>query len=304
MKSLLHQLAFGIWAIRPEAVEAYMPQVKEVLMGRQANSATIHKQTEEELMMEAGLCFYTADGRRMNAGVDEVSAEPGLVAVMNITGAMMKSDYCGAPGALRMSQWLSDFEATEEIAGVVLNIDSPGGSGYAMNIMAAQIESMSKPVVGLVSHGMACSAAYGTGAACDLLLTNSGMDEVGSIGTYVRLANWQGMWEKEGVQFHEIYATRSTEKNAWVREAFKADPKNEDDPHYKAIRTQYIDPFNEAFIAHVQKNRPGVKDANGALSGRVFMSADALTNGLIDSTGHNLDSAIAAVRELVTKNPN
>ena len=33
MKSLLHQLAFGIWMFRPEAVEAYMPRVYDVLTG-------------------------------------------------------------------------------------------------------------------------------------------------------------------------------------------------------------------------------------------------------------------------------
>ncbi|HRD54621.1 MAG TPA: hypothetical protein PKY96_18435, partial [Flavobacteriales bacterium] len=105
----------------------------------------------------------------------------------------------------------------QEIVGVVLNIDSPGGNGNAMNLMANQVERMRKPVVGLVSHGMACSAAYGIGSACDLMMTSGPMDEVGSIGTYVRLHDWSGADEKDGLKVHEIYATRSVEKNNLVR---------------------------------------------------------------------------------------
>lgn len=301
MKSLLHQLAFGIWAFRPEAVSAYMPQVQEIMLGN--GPAMASRQNEKELMLEAGLCFYTLDGRRLEAGVDEVQPEPGLVAVLNVSGPIMKDDFCGAPGASTMSRWLAQFEATKEVQGVVLVADSPGGSGYGMNMMSAQLERMQKPVVSIVQHGMACSAMYGIACTSDLLMTESAMDEVGSIGTYVKLADYAGNDEKRGVKYHEIYATRSTEKNSLVREAFKADPTNQDDPHYKAIREQYIDPFNESFISLVQRNRPGVKDENGVLSGRVFMSADALKYGLIDSTGETLESAIAAVRQLATKQP-
>lgn len=304
-RALLHELAFGIMAMRPDAVDAWMPQVKALLNGQNvANTKNKDKYAEAELMMEAGLTFFCTDGRRVMAGVDEVTPESGMVAVLNLSGPVMKNDYCGAPGAARMSQWLADFDATDQIVGVVLNVDSPGGNGNAMNMLANQVERMRKPMVSLVSHGMACSAAYGVASACDLIMTGGPMDEVGSIGTYVRLMDWSAADEKHGLKVHEIYATRSTAKNALVREALKADPKNQDDKHYKAIREEYIDPFNESFIARVQANRPGVKDEAGVLSGKVFFSAEALKHGLIDSTGETLESAIAAVRNLATKQPN
>jgi protease-4 len=302
MRSLLHELALAIWAFRPDAVSAYTPQVREIMQGRGSQNTTTR--AEAELMREAQLCFYTADGRRLEAGVDEVTPESGLVAVLNVSGPIMKSDYCGAPGAITMSKWLNAFEATPEVTGVVLRTDSPGGNGYGMLTMTSQMERMSKPVVSLVEQGMACSAAYGIAAASDLVFTAGAMDEVGSIGTYVRLFDWSGADEKDGLKVHEIYATRSQDKNALVKEAFQADPKDPNDKHYTAIREQYIDPFNEHFIELVQRNRPGVKDANGALSGKVFMSGDALKHGLIDSTGQTLESAIAAVRNLSTKKTN
>lgn len=301
MRSLLHTFAFGIWAMRPEAVGAYMPQVQEIMMGRGPQTTT---QTEKELMLEAGLCFYCTDGRRLDAGVDEIVPEMGMVAVMHVNGPIMKNDFCGAPGTATLSRWMAQFEATKEIEGVLLLGDSPGGSGTAMHQLCTQMGRMTKPTATLVDHGQACSAMYGIACASDLVFTSSEQDEIGSIGTYVRLVDWKGAYEKAGVKFHEIYATRSGEKNGWVREAFKADPTNADDDHYKAIREQYIDPFNESFINLVQKNRPGVKDENGVLSGRVFSASDALKHGLIDSTGQTLEGAIAAVRALATKTNN
>lgn len=299
MRSLLHQLAFGIWAMRPEAAEAYMPQVFDVMSG--VRPVMTESRKEAELMEEAQLCFYTVDGRRLDAREGPIEPEQGLIAVMSVNGPIMKDDFCGAPGTSTMSRWLAQFEATPEVAGVVLRADSPGGNGYGMLTMTGQLERMTKPVATIVEHGMACSAMYGIAAASDLVFTASAVDEVGSIGTYVRLMDLNGFYADKKVNIHTIKATRSADKNALVEEAFKADPKNADDPHYKAIREQYIDPFNDHFIELVQRNRPGVKDENGVLSGKVFMSADALKYGLIDSTGQTLDGAIAAVRELSTQ---
>jgi protease-4 len=296
MSTLLHQFVRGIWAMRPEAADAYMGQVRDIMMGRiQPKSARNDAQMKEE----TGLCFFTQDGRRLEVGREPIAPEPGLVAVVNITGPIMKDDYCDSPGMSTMARWMQEFENTPEVEGVVINADSPGGNGYGMLALTEQLERMQKPVVTLVSHGMACSAMYGIASATDMVFTNSEVDEVGSIGTYVRLVDPRGAWEKEGFKLHTIKATRSTDKNALVEEAFKADPADQDDEHYKAIRAQYIDPFNEHFIALVKRNRPGV--AESALTGRVFMSNEAMQQGLIDATGKTLSDAVAAVRELATK---
>ncbi|HRD54622.1 MAG TPA: hypothetical protein PKY96_18440, partial [Flavobacteriales bacterium] len=92
MKSLLNEIALGIMAIRPDAVDALMPQVQAFITGQAvANTRTVDKWTEKELMMEAGLSFFTEDGRRVAAGIDEVTPESGMVAVLNISGAVMKN---------------------------------------------------------------------------------------------------------------------------------------------------------------------------------------------------------------------
>jgi protease-4 len=296
MRSLLHKFAFGVWSMRPGADSAYLPQVHAIIHDRQA--ATPTPLEEKELMAEADLRFVTKDGRTVYPSREQLEPQPGLVMVLDIKGAIMKEDFCGAPGTTTMAKWLALAEGTPEVDGVVLNMDSPGGDGYGMFGLASAIEKMSKPVVGYVGSGMACSACYGIGASCDQLLSGSSIDEFGSIGTYVQLRDWSGADEKWGVKTHTITATRSKQKLKAVHEALKADPKDPDDKHYQLIREQRIDPFNEAFIALVQKNRPAVKDEGGVFEGRVYMADEAKTRGLIDDTNKTLNDAIDLVRDL------
>lgn len=296
--SLLHQFAFAVWAMRPECATAYMPQVDAIMFGKHQEAPRDRAKEEAELMQECNMQFATADGRFLRAGQQAIAAEGGLVAVLDIDGPVMKEDFCGAPGTATMARWLAAFEDTPEVLGVVLNIDSPGGSGNAMFLLTDQIERMGKPVVSIVQRGQACSAAYGIAAAGDLVLCSGDPDEFGSIGTYVQLRDWSKQDEQMGLVTHTVKATRSKQKNAEVDEALKADPKNAEDKHYEALRKNRIDPFNEAFIALVQRNRPGMEDADGVLEGKVFSASAALAHGLIDATGKTLADAIESVRQM------
>lgn len=296
MRNLLHKFALGIWAFRPGTEAPYLPQVHAIISDPKAAAPT--PLTEKEMMAEAELRFVTQDDRVIYPSAEEVRAEPGLVMVMNVRGAIMKDDWCGAPGTGTMARWLQEANDTAEVDGVVLDIDSPGGDGYAMFQLAQALERMQKPSVGIVNAGMACSAAYGIGAKCTKLLSGSGVDEFGSVGTYIQLRDWT-KWEREkGITTHTIAATRSTQKLAAFKQALKADPDNPEDKHYETIRAQRIDPFNERFIAMVQAARPDAKDERGVFEGRVFLADEALELGLIDSTGHTLSDAIHMVRTL------
>lgn len=297
-KSLLHQLAFSIWAMRPEAVEAYLPQVMGVLENRQPEAAAPKK--EAELMEQNGLYFLTASGDRIDVTADSViEPQPGLVAVINLEGPVMKNDFCGAAGTMTMARWLQQFDATAEVEGVVLNGDSPGGNGYGMLALTSQLDRMKKPVVSLVQHGMACSAAYGIVACTDMVLASNDTDEFGSIGTYVQLPNMLKYYrEQHKLDVHVVKATRSTAKLRSFQEAMKADVENPEDPHYRELREGYIDPFNEHFINLVQQHRPGVKDEREVFNGRVFFAQEALELGLIDQTNATMETAVAAVRDL------
>lgn len=300
MRSLLHQLAFGVWALQPEAADAYAPQVQQLMENGWRTDAP--HPDEAKLMREARYQFVTAGGRSINPVQEQVEPEPGLVMMFSIDGVIMQDDNCGAPGARTMANWLRQAEATPEVSGVVLLINSPGGSGIAMMQLVHQLEMMTKPVVSLVDGGIAASAAYGIAAATDHIMVGTDADEVGSIGTYATLRDYSGSLEKAGVKVHTITATRSQQKLSAYQTALKADPKDPNDPHYATLRAQKLDPFNEVFIALVQRNRPQVKDEDGVFEGRMFFPPDALRLGLIDSMHGSVDDAVQKVRELTNQN--
>lgn len=303
---LLYKLLCGVWAMRPDAAEAYYPMVGQVLMGERRafdDDGPARPKTEADIMAEAGIRFVTRDGRTVSAGeAMKGSIDPnerGLVAVLPVRGPIMMDDYCGDVGTRRMSGWLREFDKDPAIDGTVLELDTPGGDGTAMFLMSDAMASLTKPVVGRTEYGQACSAGIGIGTSCNLLFAGNEIDELGSIGTYVRLADFAGWAKTKGLNIHSIYATASTHKNLEVREALLADPSNDKDPKYDLIRKNYIDPFNQRFIDRVRKNRPGLKDEKGLLNGAVFEAKDAEALGLIDGVGVSLDEAVKHVRALI-----
>lgn len=304
---LLYKLLCGVWAMRPDAAEAYYPMAGQVLMGERRtfdDDGPARPKTEADIMQDAGIRFATRDGRIVSA-LDAARAidpnERGLVVLLPVRGPIMMDDYCDDVGTRRMSGWLREFENDPAIDGTVLELDTPGGDGTAMFQMSDAMNALKKPVVGRTEYGQACSAGIGIGTSCDLLFAGNEIDELGSIGTYVTIADWAGYMKSKGLNVHHIYATLSTEKNKDFREALLADPSNEGDPKYARIRKNYIDPFNQRFIDRVKSNRPGVKDDKGMFAGTVFEAQDAEALGLIDGVGVSLEEAVNHVRALITK---
>ena len=103
-KSLLHQFVRGIWAMRPEAADAYMGQVREIMMGKPEPQN--ERRTDAQMKEEVEMFFMTVDGRRLDVGQEPIAPQPGLVAVLTINGPIMKDDYCDSPGTSTMARWM------------------------------------------------------------------------------------------------------------------------------------------------------------------------------------------------------
>jgi ClpP class serine protease len=142
------------------------------------------------------------------------------------------------------------------------------------------LKNCTKPTLAFVDDGTCASAAYEIAAGCDEIWASKNTDRVGSIGTMISIYNLDKMYEKEGIQMHDIYATKSTDKNKMYKEASQG--------NYKKIVAQMLDPMNEEFINAIKSSRPKVS-AN-ALTGELFMASKALELGLIDQVGSYADA--------------
>lgn len=278
-KNILLAITNGLWLIDAPSAEQLGENVAAVLSGEKFWD-TNHKSKAEFVIVSQNEGSYFSS--------DLSKAPQGSVAVISISGPIMKEDNCGDPGTKTYEQLLKQAESNPNIAGVVLCIDSPGGTVSGTQSLSNLIKNFSKPVVTLAEDLMA-SAAYWIGSSAKYVMANTGTTRVGSIGTMLSFADMQPVWEKAGVKFHEIYATGSSAKNKDFAEARKG--------NYEGIIKNTLDPLNNEFTGSVKNNRGTLLNHDKTLNGQVYVASDALKYGLIDGIG-NLNDAVAKVHEL------
>lgn len=195
------------------------------------------------------------------------------IAVLPICGPIMKYDFCWEPGTQTRAKQLEQIDANDNYGGVIIWIDSPGGEALATELLHDAILNFSKPIYCYI-NGMCCSAAMWIASACDKIYAATNTCLIGSIGTMYTMADCREMYEREGVKLHEIYATKSTDKNKIFRDAL--------DENYEPIRSKLLDPLNEIFLNSVIANRKGL-DQEKTSTGETFFTEDAIQFGLIDA---------------------
>lgn len=197
------------------------------------------------------------------------------VAVIPITGALMKADFCGTFGTASIANLIEQANATESIKSIVFVFDTPGGTVDGTQRVADVIKTSPKYTVAFVD-GMMCSAGYWIGCSCDIIVAGALTDLIGSIGTKVDYVDRSKQLASNGIVIREFTATASVDKNAATKLAIKGDGKR--------LVQELLDPINNVFLDAVLANRQGKIDPKqeNVLSGKVYTSASAKTFGLID----------------------
>jgi ClpP class serine protease len=202
-------------------------------------------------------------------------------AVLNISGPLMKNDFCGVFGTASLAAEFKKMEATKSIKNIVLLVDSPGGTVDGTEALASLIKSSKKNTTAII-NGMCCSAAYWIASSCKSVLAGNKTDIIGSIGTMISFYDTTAAEAAQGYILREYTATLSTEKNAAFNEAKQG--------FGKKLIEQMLDPINQVFVSAVKKNRANLNQ-DKVLNGSTYLAADALKHGLIDGYG-SLDSII------------
>jgi len=220
-------------------------------------------------------------------------APAGSIAVIPLRGSMLKyGTYCSY-GTTEIAEMVNEAAESSKITGIVLDIDSGGGSVDAIAPMVQAIrnaQSKGKAVVACCD--LCASAAYYVACYCDeIMAANEISSEIGSIGVMMSFMDYAKYYEKEGVTQHTIYSNLSTYKNG----PFEAARKGE----YDQIKSEELDPLAKKFQEAVKHRRGGKLNqaVEGIIAGRMFFSSDAKENGLIDSIG-TLETAVKRTKEI------
>lgn len=176
-------------------------------------------------------------------------------------------------------EWLAEAirEAVEdsEVAAVVLDVDSPGGSVDGLIEFAAELRTMvaQKPIVAVTNPTNASAAFWASAGATEMVITPSG--SIGSVGIYAMHVDESRFLEAEGVTVTLIHA------GPYKVEGNPYEPLSEE---ARSTLQGEVDHFYRAFTSDVAKGRgtqvSTVVDAFGG--GRMVMPAAAQAAGMVD----------------------
>jgi protease-4 len=215
----------------------------------------------------------------------------GRVGVVVAVGEIMDGEQPpGTVGGLTTAALLRDARHDDDIAAVVLRVNSPGGTLLASEQIyreVAAIRAAGKPVV--VSMGdVAASGGYYVAAPANMIMA-SATTITGSIGIFATVPTFDRTLGKLGVTVDGIGTTALSGKMRLDRPL---------DPALRAYVQSSIERGYELFLAHVSEGRGKTRDAiNEIAQGRVWIGQDAQSRGLVDTLG-GYDDAVKAAAKL------
>ncbi|MEM6500807.1 MAG: signal peptide peptidase SppA [Cyanobacteria bacterium P01_C01_bin.89] len=224
-----------------------------------------------------------------DAGETIFDARP-QVAVVYATGAIVGGK--GTPnqiGGDALAETLRDLRQDDDVAAVVLRINSRGGSATASEIIAREVELISaeKPLV--ISMGdYAASGAYWISAPASEIVAEP-TTITGSIGVFGLLPNVQQLGANNGVAWDAVQTGPLADLRTVTR------PKSEAE---MALLQSSVDWIYGEFINKVAEGRNLEPTAvNEIAQGRVWSGRAAKKLGLVDELG-GLEVAIARAADL------
>lgn len=215
---------------------------------------------------------------------DSVSmlVHPDGTGVLSIRGVLTPVKY-GKASYEDIAILADKLRMDDNVKGVVLDIDSPGGMVAGIGQASQAIEALSavKPVVAY-TQGMMASAAYWLGANAHAIVAGPA-SMTGSVGVVMQHFDLSGLLGKFGIAAR-VFTNKQADLKGMGAIGVPLSEKQE------AYLQDHIDGLGQQFLAHIGAKRPQIPAS--ALRGQVLLADNALSSGVIDSIG----SFMSAVR--------
>ncbi len=277
------------WGLLPDTLAAM-----QSVLYRWASGARL---SQEEIRAAVGDAPEISAARRDRAS----SVSSGAIAVLPIYGvighrASLVAD--SSSGVNTSTEVLgNEFRALMNdpgIAGIVLDVDSPGGSVHGIQELAQTIYAARgvKPV-SAVANSLAASAAYWLASCAEELAITPG-GQAGSIGVLAMHTDESKMMEAAGVKTTLISAGKyKVEGNPYEPLGAEA----------QAFLQSKVDDYYGEFVRDVARNRKDTQTSvrEGYGQGRVLIGASAVKANLADRVA-TLDQVIADMQAKVRAN--
>lgn len=196
----------------------------------------------------------------------------------------------GTIGGESVAKLIRDARNNDKVKAIVLRVDSPGGSGFASELIRRELQlarEAGKPVV--ISMGdLAASGGYWISMTSDYIYAEP-TTITGSIGIFGLFPDASALADKVGVHSDGTTTT-------WLAGAL--DITRPLDPKLGEVIQSAINHGYQNFIGKVAESRSkSVEEIDQVARGRVWSGAQALDLGLVDGLG-SFDDALAKAAEL------
>lgn len=285
--TLLELSTTKYWMMHPPMLNALRIGIQENIAGRIVLTA---EQTIKRMAYAIGM---TANGEKlqfsMSSNDDEgYGREPSeetnqFVAVLPVCGPITRNGDACSYGSIDFRDMMIQTSNHEECKGIIVYINSGGGSANAIPDYKYAIDyahKQGKKVVALVD-GDCYSAAMYLAVLCDEIYYVNVKDGFGSIGVYGGFYTMKS-GEKNAYTnetWNEVYATQSYNKNEWYRKATDGD--------YSLLQSD-LDALCEEFMSDVKAARPNVTDEH--LHGATFDAKEV--EGILNDGPSTLDELV------------
>ena len=197
---------------------------------------------------------------------------------------------------LPVVEQIQTMEQLDHVLGVILRIESPGGSVAASQEIHEALNQLrrNKPVYASLGS-VAASGGYYIACGTDRIIASAGT-LTGSIGVLLEWANLEVLGKNAGVKMYRIKSGKY--KN--VPSLFEEIQENEWD-----LLTGVVDDTHEQFVQAVLEGRPGLEATRvrELADGRVFSGKQAFEAGLVDELG-GYASVVSRLSEKLGLSPN
>lgn len=188
----------------------------------------------------------------------------------------------GKAGSEDIAKAISSINKRDEVSGVLLVVNSPGGSVVATREIYTAFKDLKKPKV-VYMREVAASGGYYVSSAADYIFADP--DTItGSIGVITTFTDLSGLLNKVGVN---VTAVKSAEYKD-IGSQTRSMTENES----KLIKDLVLEVYSE-FKNVVLENRKGKLDMtrfDNATDGRILSGRQAKSLGLIDQLGTKKDA--------------
>ena len=220
-------------------------------------------------------------------GPTQIAVISGDGEILTATGGLDNFDQAGMTGE-GMARVFKQVADNDQIKGVILRVDSPGGDAIASAeiLHAAEELSKKKPLIVSMSD-YAASGGYMMSMTGDPVLAYNNT-LTGSIGVFFGKLTLRGLYDKIGLNKYLL------KRGKWASIDSDYTPLGTEE---RARLHTELEAYYKGFVQRVATGRKKNYNVIEPLAqGRVWLGAQAVKNGLVDEIG-GLDRAIAMIKD-------